>query len=88
MGVILLHFRLMSFGTVLCCGGLDVLMFCSEDGGSRFFENFANDLGDCGPRGVSSAGYSSNVHFQESRKSRTHIYIIRTTLCCAETAFS
>jgi len=78
----------MSFGTVLCCGGLDVLMFCSEDGGSRFFENFANDLGDCGPCGISSVGYSSNVHCQESRKSRTHISIILIALCSGETGFS
>jgi hypothetical protein len=79
MGVMLLHYRIMSFGNVLRCGGLDVLMFCSEDGGSRFFENFANDVGDCGPCGISSVGYSSNVHFQERRKSRTYISIIRTT---------
>ena len=88
MGVILLHYRLMSFGTVFCCGGLDVLMFCSEDGGSRFFENFANDLGDCGPWGISSVGCSSNVHSQKSRKSLTHISIIRTALSCGETGFS
>jgi len=79
---------------VLCCvvlWGLDVLMLCSEDGGSRFFENFANDLGDCGPCGItrSSVGYSSHVRCQESRKSRTHISIIRTAvLCCGETGFS
>ena len=27
-------------------------MFCPEDGGSRFFENTANDLGNCGPCGI------------------------------------
>ena len=73
---------------VLCCGGLDVPIFCSEDGGSRFFENFANDLGDCGPCGICLVGYSSNVQCQESRKSRTHISIIRTAaLCSGETGF-